>query len=107
MSKDSKVLVSRELLSETIEMLIGSKEGNPDQNLEKLRIQINAPADCVPITAVATLHDDGDGGLEPYWLLEGGTAELWAGATLLVAPEHPNLCTEDGHAELYASADEV
>ncbi|MEE4688787.1 hypothetical protein V2K77_01730 [Pseudomonas alliivorans] len=58
----------------------------------------------VRLTAVAVLHDDGDGGLQPEWLLEGGTAELWDGALLLVAGEDPDLCEEDGSAELYRHA---
>lgn len=55
----------------------------------------------VAFTAVGVLRDDGDGGLEPEWILEGGTAELWAGAVLLVADEDQDLCAEDGHCELY------
>lgn len=59
----------------------------------------------IMLTAVATLVDDGDGGLEPSWLLEGGTAELLAGMTLLVAENAPELCQEDGSAEVYTRAD--
>ncbi|HDS1693970.1 TPA: hypothetical protein QEM72_004557 [Pseudomonas putida] len=55
----------------------------------------------IMLTAVATLVDDGDGGLEPDWLLEGGTAELFAGMTLLVAENAPDLCSEDGSAQVY------
>ena len=55
----------------------------------------------VALTAVGVLRDDGDGGLEPEWILEGGTAELWAGAMLLIADEDQELCAEDGHCELY------
>lgn len=55
----------------------------------------------VAFTAVGVLRDDGDGGLEPEWILEGGTAELWAGAVLLIADEDQELCAEDGHCELY------
>lgn len=55
----------------------------------------------VPLTAVGVLRDDGDGGLAPEWVLEGGTAELWDGATLLIADADPDLCVEDGHCELY------
>ncbi|WP_122679963.1 hypothetical protein [Pseudomonas viridiflava] len=58
----------------------------------------------VRLTAVAVLRKDGDGGLQPEWLLEGGTAELWDGALLIVADEHPELCEEDGSAELYRHA---
>lgn len=61
------------------------------------------PAEAIQLTAVATLHDDGDGGLTPQWLLEGGTAELVAGMTLLVADNAPELCHEDGSAEVYAA----
>lgn len=57
------------------------------------------------LTAVADLVDDGDGGLEPSWLLEGGTAELFAGMTLLVAENAPDLCSEDGSAEVYGRGD--
>ncbi|MGA3827244.1 hypothetical protein [Pseudomonas chlororaphis] len=55
----------------------------------------------VPLTAVGVLRDDGDGGLVPEWILEGGTAELWDGATLLIADVDPDLCVDDGHCELY------
>lgn len=57
--------------------------------------------DAVALTAVATLRDNGDGGLEPDWLLEGGTAELFEGMVLLVADQDQTLCEEDGHVELY------
>lgn len=57
----------------------------------------------VGLAAVAVLRDDGDGGLEPEWLLEGGTAELVEGTLLLVADDQ-SLCAEDGHAELYRCA---
>lgn len=60
----------------------------------------------VALTAVGVLRDDGDGGLEPEWILEGGTAELWAGAVLLVADEDQELCAEDGHCELYRAPSE-
>lgn len=59
----------------------------------------------IMLTAVAELVDDGDGGLEALWLLEGGTAELFAGMTLLVADNAPDLCSEDGSAEVYTHAD--
>ncbi|MEG5263282.1 DUF3850 domain-containing protein [Pseudomonas sp. JDS28PS106] len=59
----------------------------------------------IMLTAVAELIDDGDGGLEPSWLLEGGTAELFAGMTLLVAENAPELCQEDGSAEVFTRAD--
>ncbi|PLV18421.1 hypothetical protein [Pseudomonas guariconensis] len=59
----------------------------------------------IMLTAVATLVDDGDGGLEASWLLVGGTAELFAGMTLLVAENAPDLCQEDGSAEVYTHAD--
>jgi hypothetical protein len=57
------------------------------------------------LTAVATLEEDGDGGLEPNWLLEGGTAELLAGMALLVADNAPHLCDDDGSARVYTHAD--
>jgi hypothetical protein len=59
----------------------------------------------IQLTAVATLVDDADGGLEASWLLEGGTAELFAGMTLLVAENAPELCQEDGGAQVYTHAD--
>ena len=59
----------------------------------------------IMLTAVATLEEDGDGGLEPNWLLEGGTAELLAGMTLLVADNAPHLCDDDGSAQIYTHAD--
>ena len=55
----------------------------------------------VALTAVGVLRDDGDGGLAPGWTLEGGTAELWEGAVLLIAAEDQELCAEDGHCTLY------
>ncbi len=54
----------------------------------------------IMLTAVAELVDDGDGGLEPLWILEGGTAELFAGMTLLVADNAPDLCQEDGSEQV-------
>jgi len=59
----------------------------------------------IVLTAVADLVDDGDGGLEPSWILEGGTAELSAGMTLLVADNAPALCHEDGSAEVYTQGE--
>lgn len=59
----------------------------------------------IRLTAVAELVDDGDGGLDPRWTLEGGTAELFAGMTLLVADNAPELCHEDGSAEVYTHPD--
>ena len=59
----------------------------------------------IMLTAVAKLVDDGDGGLEASWLLEGGTSELFEGMLLLVAHNAPELCEEDGSAEVYANAD--
>ncbi|MBP5057687.1 hypothetical protein [Pseudomonas chlororaphis] len=55
----------------------------------------------VALTAIGILRDDGDGGLVPEWILEGGTAELWEGAVLLIADEDQKLCAEDGHCKLY------
>jgi hypothetical protein len=55
----------------------------------------------VHLTAVATLRDDGDGGMEADWLLEGGTSELFEGMILLVADNDPTLCEGDGSAEVY------
>ena len=51
------------------------------------------------------LQEDGDGGLEVQWLLEGGTSELFHGMTLLVAENAPDLCSEDGSAQVYTHAD--
>lgn len=64
-----------------------------------------AQGEAINLAAVATLVDDGDGGLEASWLLEGGTAELFAGMTLLVADNAPDLCAEDGSAQVYTHAD--
>jgi len=69
-----------------------------DQRIDELTQHPNEP---VALTAVATLRDDGDGGLEPEWLLEGGTAELFEGAVLLIADTDQTLCEEDGHCEMY------
>lgn len=58
----------------------------------------------VPIQAVAVTREDGEGQLYLEWLLEGGICELeLPGQYLLVAPEHPSLCEEDGSAELFIS----
>jgi hypothetical protein len=65
---------------------------------EDVRAVVEEP---VRLTAVATLRDDGDGGLEADWLLEGGTSELFEGMILLVADNDPSLCEEDGSAEVY------
>jgi len=77
---------------------------------EELRAIVSLPAEQhqvepIMLTAVAELVDDGDGGLEPSWILEGGTAELFAGMTLLVAENAPELCEEDGGAEVYTHTD--
>ena len=58
----------------------------------------------IRLTAVGELQEDGDGGLEVQWLLEGGTAELEHGMLLLVA-ENNELCCEDGSSEVYTHAD--
>lgn len=71
----------------------------------KAKGEAQVEAQPVQLTAVASLRDDGDGGLVPDWLLEGGTSELFAGMLLLVAPEHPDLCAEDGDAELFTHSD--
>ena len=55
----------------------------------------------IQVTAVAVMRDDGDGGLEPDWLLEGGTAELMAGMVLVVA--EGDITGDDGHGEVYAA----
>ena len=65
-----------------------------------------AQGEPVAFSAVGVLRDDGDGGLVPEWILEGGTAELWAGAVLLIADEDQELCAEDGHCELYRNPPE-
>lgn len=64
-----------------------------------------AQGEAINLAAVATLVDDGDGGLKASWLLEGGSAELFAGMTLLVADNAPDLCAEDGSAQVYTHAD--
>lgn len=55
----------------------------------------------IQVTAVAVMRDDGDGGLEPDWLLEGGTAELMAGMVLVVA--EGDITGDEGHGEVYAA----
>ena len=59
----------------------------------------------IMLAAVGELQEDGEGGLEVQWLLEGGTAELFHGTVLLVAENAPKLCEEDGSAEVYTHAD--
>lgn len=73
--------------------------------IAKLEPVAQRQGEPIMLTAVATLEDDGDGGLEPRWLLEGDTAELFAGMLLLVADNAPGLCEEDGSAEVYTHAD--
>lgn len=102
-----QLLVPRELL----ESLAFGLRITHDRALVELRSLLAQPADCEPkpvdnaesvlLTAVAVLRDDGDGGLSPDWLLEGGTAELFEGMTLLVVENAPDLCADDGHAELF------
>lgn len=55
----------------------------------------------IQVTTVAVMRDDGDGGLEPDWLLEGGTAELMAGMVLVVA--EGDITDDYGHGEVYAA----
>lgn len=59
----------------------------------------------IMLAAVGELQEDGDGGLEVQWLLEGGTSELLHGMTLLVAENAPDLCREEGSAQVYTHAD--
>lgn len=59
--------------------------------------------DAVQLIVVAVMREDGDGGIQPHWTLEGGTAELFDGDFLLVADRD---VTEDGHAELFTAIDE-
>lgn len=77
----------------------------PDITLADLLLAQQHQSEPIRLTAVATLEEDGDGGLEPNWLLEGGTAELFAGMTLLVADNAPHLCDDDGSAQVYTHAD--
>lgn len=100
------ISVPREKLAALIAQCLDDAPGNPDIILEELRALLAQPAEQhqgepIRLTAVAELVDDGDGGLEPSWILEGGTAELFAGMTLLVADNAPDLCHEDGSAEVY------
>lgn len=90
---DKGPLSELEVLRETVKELEDMRDARVDAKL--------ARGEPVAFTAVGVLRDDGDGGLEPEWILEGGTAELWAGAVLLVADDDQELCAEDGHCELY------
>jgi hypothetical protein len=56
----------------------------------------------IQVVAVAIMRSDGDGGVEPEWLLEGGTAELMEGMVLVVA-EDGRLTDEDGSGIVYAA----
>lgn len=108
-NKPNDARVSRELLERALACATSTNTSNWSSRLcEDLRLALAQPADQqgepVRLTAVAVLREDGDGGLQPEWLLEGGTAELWDGALLIVADEHPELCEEDGSAELYRHA---
>lgn len=92
------------------EPLPGFIQAPIDRAVARISSLIQAPTqqrkvEPILLTAVATLVDHEDGGLEAHWLLEGGTAELFAGMTLLVADNAPDLCTEDGSAEVYTHAD--
>lgn len=77
---------------ETADVVIGLLRTRPAQT-EQQPIQV---------TAVAILKSDGDGGLEPDWLLEGGTAELFEGMVLVVAADG-EITGEDGCGEVYTS----
>lgn len=72
---------------------------------KQLRAALTRPAQTeqepIQVTAVAVMRDDGDGGLEPDWLLEGGTAEMMAGMVLVVA--EGDITGDEGHGEVYAA----
>lgn len=103
MTNDKAITMSRELAER-----ITNPFGDPHDKfnaVQELRALLAAPVverqEPVPLTAVAVLRDDGEGALEPEWLLEGGTAELFEGAVLLIADLDQTLCEEDGHCTLY------
>ncbi|MFS0827638.1 hypothetical protein [Pseudomonas phoenicis] len=112
-SNTEMVSFPRELSEELAELITAQARacgGGAREIWEAICAQFGQPAQqhqSMPImlTAVATLTDDGDGGLAPSWLLEGGTAELFAGMTLLVADNAPDLCSEDGSAQVYTRDD--
>ncbi len=107
MNNNEMVSVPRALSESIIRML---QAGGAWDTAQRLRNHLAKPAEQhqgapIMLTAVAELVDDGDGGLEARWLLEGGTAELFTGMTLLVAENAPDLCQEDGSAQVYTHAD--
>ncbi|MFI8479680.1 hypothetical protein ACIGCM_03825 [Pseudomonas sp. NPDC078700] len=74
---------------------------NPVTLINNLIAQAKAaPDDEIQMCAVAVMRDDGDGGLEPDWLLEGGTAELMDGMFLLVA-DRTDVTDDEGSGVVY------
>lgn len=61
----------------------------------------------VALTAVGVLRANGDGGLVPEWILEGGTAEPWDGVVLLVADTDPEQSTPAAEDERKKAIDEI
>lgn len=81
-----------------------SASAEPSNTAANTRDAGSVKAAPIMLAAVANLVDAGDGRLEPRWLLEGGTAELFPDTLLLVA-DKPDLCRLDGSAVVYAGAD--
>lgn len=99
--RDSKGMTLEQSINliERIEAAL-SASAEPSNTVANTRDVKAAP---IMLAAVANLVDAGDGVLEPRWLLEGGTAELFADTLLLVANK-PDLCRLDGSAVVYAGA---
>ncbi|MNJ10731.1 hypothetical protein D3C77_48950 [compost metagenome] len=107
MNNEQMVSVPREWAELLVEA--GAGEAITSIELGVLKHALAQPAakhqgQPIMLTAVGELQEDGEGGLEVQWLLEGGTAELEHGMLLLVA-ENNELCGEDGRAEVHTHAD--
>lgn len=69
---------------------------------EKTQVEQKPVQKPVQVVAVAVMKDDGDGGLAPQWLLEGGAAELVEGMVLVVA-EDGQITNDEGRGEVYTA----
>jgi hypothetical protein len=72
--------------------------------INQLRAELAALREQVPVQVdyVAVMRDDGDGGIEPEWLMEGGTEELMDGMYLCCI-DSGALLFEEGSGQLYAA----
>lgn len=95
---------AREAANELREALGGALD-------ERDALQAELAAMCaaskpVQVDYVAVMRDNGEGGVEPEWTMEGGTAELMAGMYLCCV-DGGALLFEEGSGELYAAPSQV